>query len=637
MSGNTNRLSRFWHELKRRNVIRVIAMYAGAAYIIIELVSNVSEPLHLPEWIATLVILLLVIGFPVVAIVSWIFDITPEGVIKTGPEETREEVTEGSGRRKLKVSDVIIAILVAVICILLYPKIFQGNSLDRLRASDERIAVAVMPFQNMTNDSTWNVWQNGIQFNVLTILSNYSGELEVRQSETTNYLIRDEGIRSYASMSPDLAGRVSKRLDANVFVFGNIIKSGSTVRLNAQLIDAETKNAYRSFQIDGTDQEILQLIDSLSAMLKNSLLISSLALELPSGLRYHPSTTSPEAYRYFLYGDNARSRRDYETAKEMYSNALAIDSNFAMATLMLSVTCINQGLYEEARNWSDRAYEQRDRMSLKEQILADKNHAFFYATPVEEINCLRRYLEIDNLYPGTYYDIGLSYAKLNQYDKAIPPFERSLEIYEDLGVKPWWVYNYTQLGEAYHRTAQYKKEKRLYRKAEKDFPDDPTLIWRKAILLLTVGDTADAGKCIDRYKSIYGENSWSGAALARNLGWAYSQAGMPGKAEESFRRAIHIEPESGFWYYYLGKHLIDHDRDIDRGLELIEKALELNPDHEWYFLDSKGWGLYKKGKYQEALEILNRCRDLQIYYNHELTLHIKEAEKALSKQASVSN
>ena len=637
MSGNPNRLSRFWHELKRRNVIRVIAMYAGAAYIIIELVSNVSEPLHLPEWVATLVIFLLITGFPVVAIVSWIFDITPEGVIKTGPEETREHVREASGRRRLKVSDVIIAILVAVICILLYPKIFQGNSLERLRASDERIAVAVMPFQNMTNDSTWNVWQNGIQFNVLSILSNYSDELEVRQSETTNYLIRDEGIRSYASMSPDLAGRVSKRLDANVFVFGNIIKSGPTIRLNAQLIDAKTKNAYRSFQIDGTDQEILQLIDSLSAMLKNSLLISSLALELPSGLRYHPSTTSPEAYRYFLYGDNARSRRDYETAKEMYSNALAIDSNFAMATLMLSVTCINQGLYEEARKWSDRAYEQRDRMSLKEQILADKNHAFFYATPVEEISCLRRYLKIDDLYPGTYYDIGLAYAKLHQYDKAIPPFERSLEIRDELGTKPWWVYNYTQLGEAYHRTAQYKKEKRLYRKAEKDFPDDPTLIWRKAILLLTVGDTADAGKSIDRYRSIYRENSWSGAALARNLGWAYSQAGMPGKAEESFRRAIHIEPESGFWYYYLGKHLIDHDRDIDRGLELIEKALELNPDHEWYFLDSKGWGLYKKGKYQEALDILHRCRDLQIYYNHELTLHIKEAEKALSKQASVSN
>jgi tetratricopeptide (TPR) repeat protein len=637
MSGSPSKLSRFWHELKRRKVLRVIAMYAGAAYIVIELVSNVSEPLHLPEWIATLVILLLVTGFPVVAIVSWIFDITPEGVIKTVPEETPEQGTEGSSRRRLKISDVVITILVAVICILLYPKIFQGNSLDRLRASDERITVAVMPFQNMTNDNTWNIWQSGIQFNVLTILSNYSGALEVRQSETTNYLIRNEGIRNYTSMSPDLASRVWKRLDANVFVFGNIIKSGPTIRLNAQLIDAKTKNAYRSFQIDGTDQEILHLIDSLSVMLKNSLLISSLALELPSGLRYHPSTTSPEAYRYYLYGDNARSRRDYVTAKEMYSNALAIDSNFAMATLMLSVTCINQGLYEEARNWCDRAYEQRDRMSLKEQILAEKNHAFFYATPVEEISCLRRYLKIDDLYPGTYYDIGLAYAKLQQYDKAIPPFERSLEIRDELGTKPWWVYNYTQLGEAYHRTAQYKKEKRLYRKAEKDFPDDPTLVWREAILLLTVGDTAGAGKCIDRYKSIYRENSWSGAALARNLGWAYNQAGMPGKAEESFRRAIRIEPESGFWYYFLGKHLIDHDRDIERGLELIDKALELNPDHGWYFLDSKGWGLYKQGKYQEALKILHRCRDLQIYYNHELTLHIEEAEKALSKQASVSN
>ena len=70
----TNKLSRFWQELKRRKVVRVIVMYAGVTFIITELVSNISEPLYLPDWIATFVILMLIIGFPIIAILSWIFD-----------------------------------------------------------------------------------------------------------------------------------------------------------------------------------------------------------------------------------------------------------------------------------------------------------------------------------------------------------------------------------------------------------------------------------------------------------------------------------------------------------------------------------------------------------------------------------
>ncbi len=80
-------------------------MYAATAYIITELVNNVSEPLHLPPWIATFTILLLVIGFPVVAILAWIFDITPDGVKKTESiDEAKEhEPPSEPVKRKLKV------------------------------------------------------------------------------------------------------------------------------------------------------------------------------------------------------------------------------------------------------------------------------------------------------------------------------------------------------------------------------------------------------------------------------------------------------------------------------------------------------------------------------------------------------
>ena len=88
MPGNPNKLSQFWQELKRRNVVRVITVYAGAAFVIIELINNITEPLRLPDWTPTLVIVLLAIGFPIVIIFSWIYDIHPEGgMVKTEPSE----------------------------------------------------------------------------------------------------------------------------------------------------------------------------------------------------------------------------------------------------------------------------------------------------------------------------------------------------------------------------------------------------------------------------------------------------------------------------------------------------------------------------------------------------------------------
>jgi len=129
MADKPKKRANFLHELKRRNVFRVIAMYAGAAFVIIELINNVVDPLSLPGWLPTVVILLLIVGFPVTAILSWIFDLTPEGMKKTESLEDSVEEQEPSlaGRRKLKASDIIITVLIVAVGILVYPKIFGSD------------------------------------------------------------------------------------------------------------------------------------------------------------------------------------------------------------------------------------------------------------------------------------------------------------------------------------------------------------------------------------------------------------------------------------------------------------------------------------------------------------------------------
>jgi len=169
MAHKTNSFERFWKELKRRKVFSVVTTYAATAYIIIEVTNNLAVPLHLPDWVATLILIILLIGLPVVIILSWVFDFTQKGIIKTESIEELEdkEVVIKPVKSKLRASYVLNAVLIIAVIVLAYPKIFKRNTLEKLRSSGERISVAVMPFQNMTNDTLLNVWEEMIQDNLI--------------------------------------------------------------------------------------------------------------------------------------------------------------------------------------------------------------------------------------------------------------------------------------------------------------------------------------------------------------------------------------------------------------------------------------------------------------------------------------
>ena len=342
-----------------------------------------------------------------------------------------------------------------------------------------------MPFQNMTNDTTWNVWQEGIQNNLIGSLSN-TEELKVRQIESITSLLQSKGLTNYASITPSVASTISQKLDANIFIYGSINQAGSIIRVNAQLIDSKTEEVFKSFQIEGSfkEENIFQIIDSLSQRVKNFLLISKLEQGTRSDYQTFASTNSPEAYRYFIYGMNA------------YFNLRS---------------------YEQAKKWCLKIYEKEDQMSMQQKIWTNRAYALFFETPYEEIKYVRQLQEIDDQLPLNYYSLGWIYNKLYQYDKAIPEYEKALEIYNKWGSKPVWDANYTGLGLAYHKTDQYKKEKKLYNKSELDFPDDPPLISRQAILALTEGDTISGNDYIKKYISLRKEGSASESVIAISI------------------------------------------------------------------------------------------------------------------------
>lgn len=632
MSDKNSNLGQFWQELKRRKVIKVIAMYAATAFIIMEAGDIMLPRLGLPDWTVTFIIILLIVGFPIAIILSWIFDVTPEGIKKTEPVEVarEKEIKTKPTKRRLRASDVVIALLVVIVLILVYPKIFRKDKLASLRDKKGRISVAVMPFQNMTNDTTWDVWQDAIQDILISSLSN-SEELTVRQSESVYTLIKNQQIASYASITPSVASTISRKLDANVFIQGNIKQAGPTTRIYVQLIDVNTKEVFKSFQIEGTVEEdmIFNMIDTLSQLVKDFLILS----EIKKGITYESrellSTSSPEAYRYFRYGLEAFADRDYSTARDWFMRALAIDSSFTSTQTYIATSYGNQGLYEEAKKWCLRVYKKRESMPLKIKILIDWLYACFFESTYEEIEHLQQLNEIDDQLPVVHYLLGLAYYQLKQYGKAIPEFEKSLEIYDRWGIKRTWVFSYTLLGDAYHQTGEYRKERRLYGKAKKVLPDDHLLIFNQAILSLSESRMEEANETIEEYISVRKEKSASESAIASGVGDIYAEAEVFDKAEEYFRKALSLEPENPEILNNFAWFLIDNNIHINEGLELIDKALESSPD-DYYFLDTKGWGLYKEGNYKEALTYLEKSWELKPIYDHDLYLHLNEVKKAMA-------
>ena len=152
MSANPNKLSNFWQELKRRRVIHVIIVYATAAFVIIELINNVTEPLSLPDWTPTLVIVILLVGFPLAVIFSWIFDVTSQGV-----QKTKQLKDVQKGEKSAVSSSWRIATYVSVVIIIgfIFFNIFSRNRISKDFSNLEK-SIAVLPFENMSNSEEYS-------------------------------------------------------------------------------------------------------------------------------------------------------------------------------------------------------------------------------------------------------------------------------------------------------------------------------------------------------------------------------------------------------------------------------------------------------------------------------------------------
>jgi TolB-like protein/Tfp pilus assembly protein PilF len=329
----------FFEEIKRRKVYRVAAGYAVVAGGAIQLASAVFPAWELPSWALRLVIVVLLIGFPISLILAWALEVTPEGIRATpsAPATPR--------RRRNIVALVAVGVIVSAAAgFFLLPRA-AARKMDK--------SIAVLPFENRSDDKENAYFADGIQDDILTNLSKI-GDLKVI-SRTSVAPYRDKKIN---------VREIGKALGVSAILEGSVQKSGNRVHVNVQLINALDDEHIWSEGYDRDLTDVFAIQTDLAKKIAQELHAKLSPSEKEQMTR--KPTENGEAYLAFVQAHNfQREVEDFaklKQAEQLYQRALQLDPNFALA-------CAS---YSRLESWIYHTYEPTAGRREKSRALADR-------------------------------------------------------------------------------------------------------------------------------------------------------------------------------------------------------------------------------------------------------------------------
>jgi len=314
---------KLFEELKRRNVFRVAGVYAVVAWLLIQIVVAIKTPLHLPAWTDTLVIVLFAIGFPIALILAWAFEVTPEGVKLTKNVAEGESVAAKTGKA---LDYAILSGLALVGVIIIADRITPRKAAPApVSNAVAEASIAVLPFADLSPQGDQEYFADGIAEEILNVLAR-TDALKVA-SRTSAFAFKSQSGLSI----PDIAAALGVR---NVLE-GSVRKSGGTIRITAQLIDAETDQHLwsQTFDRELTAENIFAIQDEISSAITREL-AAHIGVTIDAATTTVGGTSEVSAYETFLKGREFFIDRNYENlprAITAFEEAVVADPEFARA------------------------------------------------------------------------------------------------------------------------------------------------------------------------------------------------------------------------------------------------------------------------------------------------------------------
>ena len=350
-------------ELKRRNIFRVALLYLVASWMILQVAEVGVSLLGLPGWTGRFVFLLLAIGFPLVMVFSWAYEITPEG-IRREKDVAHDASTTAATARKLNVAVVVLLLLAlgGMVADRLIPQDTVSASSAAAEAPDpagpSEQSIAVLPFVNMSSDEENEYFSDGLSEELLNLLARIP-ELQVA-ARTSAFSFKG----SNASI-PEIASK----LKVAYVLEGSVRKSGENIRITAQLIKASDGYHLWSKSWDRKLMDVFAIQDEIAAAVVAALKVTLLG-EAP-----HARVTDARAYELYLRSKaiaNLATRESLEEAALLLNDALAIDPDFAQAWTELGTIQANQA----GRGYVPRKIGfERSRISTERALQVEPNNA----------------------------------------------------------------------------------------------------------------------------------------------------------------------------------------------------------------------------------------------------------------------
>jgi TolB-like protein/Tfp pilus assembly protein PilF len=409
-------MSGFFDEVKQRKVYRVAAAYIIVAAGIIQLASAAFPAWELPNSAVRLVIVLLLIGFPLALIFGWAFDLTPQGIRVT------PRAPPGTHRRRNVIMLVATGVMVSAVAgFFLLPR-GAAHKIDK--------SIAVLPFENLSEEKANAYFAEGIKDEILTKLATVRDLKVISRTSTAKYQSKPDNLKS-----------VAQELGVSTVLEGAVQKAGDKVRVNVQLIDARANRHLWAKSYDRDLKDVLAVESEVSQEIAEALQANLSSTE--SHALASAKTRDAEAYDLFLRGESewhqAESRLDvdaYDRTEGFYRQALARDPNFAEASAGLARIRLS-------RHWNISPLTSPELEEAKSII----DHSLALAPNS----------------PEAHFALGFFfYYGRRQYENALTEFNRALELQPNNALaRQWCAYVYRRRGEWERSLADFQRAQEL--------------------------------------------------------------------------------------------------------------------------------------------------------------------------------
>jgi len=542
-------LSAFIAELRRRRVFRVAAFYGGIAFVIVQIIDGTFEVMGIPAWVSRLMITLLALGFPVAIGLAWVFDITPEGIVRTEGRSTGKPLTSNRA---------LIAVAVLAVAFGIWGRWGgPGDTPGQIRS------IAVLPLDNLMGDPEQDYFVDGMHEALTAELSKISALRIIGRTSTMSYKANPKPI-------PEIAAE----LNVDAVIEGSVLRDGDRVRIMVQLVATRPERHLWSDSYERDLSDILKLHSDVARAIAQE--IKAAVTPEEEARLAQSKEVNPEAYQAYLLGQQFVRKGyapDVWRGIGQFEKAILIDSTYAQAYVGLanayySLAWWNQ--YPVALVWpkiiaaGERALNLDENLAGAHEIQALIKDDYDWDRPGAEKEYLRA-LELDPANARFHWYQSQVHFRNDRLSEALESINQAIDL------DPLYPHYYTVKADHLIKQGKDDEALNLYEYVLETFPSYPGTHWVIALLYTHQGRYSDAVVEVEKTMIMLGEDIGDEIPF---LGYLYAKLGRTEEAGQQLERLDAFEAAGGYASPFTRSWVYIGLGDYDSALALIEKAME---------------------------------------------------------------